>query len=45
VNWIATTISGRYLSFVGENGIRDIGGNDEALVSDGGVWDDDLVKV
>ena len=42
---VASTISGRDFSFVGKDGVGDIGGNNKVLVSDGGVQDDDFIII
>ena len=45
MHWVTATISGRYLGFVGMNGVGDIRGDDEVSVGDGGVRDNDFVKI
>ena len=45
VNWVAPAIGGRYLGLVGLKGVRNVGGNDEVSVGDGGVRDDDFVII
>jgi hypothetical protein len=45
VDWVALTISGRDFGVGGLDGVRDVGGDEEAANGGGGVWDDDLMVV
>ena len=45
VSGVSLAISGGYLGEVGLNAVRDVGSNHEAGGGDGGVRDDDFVKI
>ena len=45
MDWVALTISGRDFSVGGLDGVRDVGGDEEAANGGGGVRDDDLMVV